>query len=41
MLGVGEGKTSGGGFRLAMQALDGGRVNIGAISVGGELKFFK
>ena len=41
MLGVGEGKTSGGGFRLAMQALDGGRVNLGAISVGGELKFFK
>jgi len=36
LLGVESGKSSGGGFKVAMQALDGGRVNIGAISVGGE-----
>lgn len=29
---------TGGGFRVAMQALDGGRVNIGAVSVGGALR---
>lgn len=40
LLGVEEGKGSGGGFRLAMQALDGGRVNIGAVSVGGEREDF-
>ena len=33
--GDGGGTSGGGGFRVAMQALDGGRVNIGAISVGG------
>lgn len=40
LIGVENGKTSGGGFRVAMQALDGGRVNIGAISVGGEFFSF-
>lgn len=42
LLGVEEGgKMSGGGFKVAMQALDGGRVNIGAISIGGKMIFFE